>query len=198
MKGRNGHLDEDQIIAVVVDEEGLKEEQRRHLETCPLCREEKAALASGLDRLGRMAVKFTPALQRRPSIPARESRLLSFRRMVFATGFAAALLVALIWGPAFLSDPTRQRVVEFSDDEEMDLFLVEDILAESALPDYYLDMAASSPDFFDEEFMELLIPSEEYESAVGKSRRFAKNPSSVSFYLKDSTSCFANACSVKS
>jgi anti-sigma factor RsiW len=166
MKGRIDHLNEEQIIDAVIDGGALEEEQRRHLETCPLCREEKAALTSELDHLGQMAANFTPAPQRRPFIPVRESRLLTFRRMVFATGFAAALLVALIWGPALLSDPRIQEVAEFSDDGEMDLFFVEDILEESALPDHYLDMAASSQSYFDEEFMELLIPSGEYNDSV--------------------------------
>jgi len=166
MKDRIGHLNEGQIIDAVIDERGLKERQRRHLEMCPLCREEKAALTAELERLGQMAANFTPAPQKRPFIPARESRPFTFRRMALATGFAAALLVALIWGPAFLSDPRIQEVAEFSGEEEMDLFLVEDILAESALPENYLDMAASSQSYFDEEFMELLIPSGEYNDSV--------------------------------
>ena len=166
MKTEIGHLNEEQIIAVIVDEEGLKEEQRRHLETCPLCREEKAALISKLDRLGRMAAEFTPQPQKRPAIPTRESHLLCFRRMALAAGLGAALLIAFIWGPALVPDPATQMVAEFSGDEEMDVFLIDDILDESSLPDYYLDMAASSDSYFDEEFMEFLIPSEGYEDAV--------------------------------
>lgn len=166
MKVRVGHLNEGQIIDAVIDEKGLKEAPRRHLEMCPLCREEKAALTAELDRLGQMAVNFTPAPQRRPFIAARESRPLAFRRMALAAGFAAALLVALIWGPTFFSDPRIQEVAELSDEDQMDLFLVEDILEESALPEHYMDMAASSPSYFDEEFMELLIPSGEYDDSV--------------------------------
>ncbi len=166
MKGRIGHLTEEQIITAVVDEEGLKEEQRRHLQTCPLCREERAALTSGLERLGQLAAHFTPAPQRRPAIPNREPRPLRFRGVAFATGFAAALLVALIWGPAFLSDSPRQMVAEFSEETAMTLFLVEDILEESALPDDYSDLVAVSEGYFDDEFMEFLVPDEGYENSV--------------------------------
>jgi hypothetical protein len=166
MKDRIGHLHEEQIIDSVIDAKGLKEEQRQHLETCPRCSEERAALRLELDRLGQMATDFTPAPQKKPFIPVPESRLLTFRRMAFATGFAAALLVALLWGPAFLSDHGIQEVAEFSNEEEMVLFLVEDILEESALPDLYLDVAATSDNYFDEEFMEFLIPSGEYNDSV--------------------------------
>ena len=166
MNGRSGHLNQEQLIDAVIDEEGLKEEQRRHLEGCPLCGEAKAAHMSELYRLGQLAADFTPAPQKRPFIPVRESRLLSFRRMAFAAGFTAVILAALIWGPALISDPGTHEVVEFAGEEEMNLFLVEDILEESALPEHYLDMAASSHSYLDEEFMELLIPSGEYDDAV--------------------------------
>jgi hypothetical protein len=86
--------------------------------------------------------------------------------MALAAGIGAALLIAFIWGPSFIPDPVTQMVAEVSGDEEMDVFLVEDILDEAALPDIYLDMAASSESYFDEEFMELLIPSEVYDDAV--------------------------------
>ncbi len=166
MSARNGHLNEEQIIDAVIDEGGLKEEQRRHLETCTVCREEKADLKLKLDRLGQMAADYTPEPQTSPSISVPESRFLTFRRMAFATGFAAAVIVALIWGPAFFSDPGIQEVAVVSGEEEIDVFLVEDILEESALPDHYLEMAASSSSYFDEEFMDLVIPSEEYDDSV--------------------------------
>jgi hypothetical protein len=166
MKTEIGHLNEKQLIAAVVAEEGLKEKPRRHLETCSLCRGERDALTSKLDLLGRMAKEFTPRPRKRPAIPLRESHPISFRRMALAAGLGAALLVAFIWGPALIPDPATQMVVELAGDEEMEVFLVDDILDESALPDYYLDMAASSDSYFDDEFMEILVPLEGYDNAV--------------------------------
>ena len=165
MKDRVGHLNEEQIIDSVIEGGGLTEEQRRHLETCPLCSEQRGALRSELDRLGRMAADYTPKPQNRPVISIPEFRLLTFRRTAFAAGFAVALLVFLLWGPAFFSDPEQELAV-LSNGEEMALLFVEDILEESASPYLDLDVAATSDAYFDEEFMELLVPTGEYNDSV--------------------------------
>lgn len=86
------HLDEDQIIVSVVDINDLTVEHRRHLETCPVCREKRGALTGHLDEMARAAREMTPrpGPVQLPEPPGpKVSWGLSFRWPVVASGLAS-------------------------------------------------------------------------------------------------------------
>lgn len=162
MKGKNIHLKEDQILLCLVDENGLKEERRRHLEDCAACQDKRGSLLAELKYLGKMADEFTPAPKKKPGLPVRGVARQRFRLPALATGLATGLLVAFLVSVYIFSDSSRQMQTDLTMKGEVRLGLVEDILGESALSEHYLDMTASSYGFLDDEFLEFVVPPEEH------------------------------------
>jgi hypothetical protein len=161
MRQRGDHLTEEQICVCVVDQTDLAEDARDHLLTCPVCRDAKATLEFDLERLGEMARGFVPAPTKKIEIPLKKSRGFGFRLPAFAAAAAAVLFVVMFWGPGFFSDGSKQEGTNSLSQSDSDLYLVEDILDESPLPDYYLDIAVASYGYIDDEFLELIAPIDE-------------------------------------
>jgi len=93
-----------------------------------------------------------------------------FRRLpILGTGFATAVLVAILVSVHLFSDSSRQRRVEMTSERDVQMGLFEEILVESALPEQYLDMTPSSYSFLDDEFLEFVVPLEEQ---TGSSQSF--------------------------
>ena len=161
MKDRNTHLKEDQILLCLVDENGLKEEERRHLKDCAVCQDKRGSLLAELKYLGKMADEITPAPKKRPDLPVRGPARQRFRLPAVDTGLATGLLVAFLVSVHIFSDSSRQMQTDLTMKGEVPLGLVEEILVESALSEDYLNMTASSYGFLDDEFVEFVVPLEE-------------------------------------
>ena len=166
MRQRGDHLTEEQICVCVVDETDLAEDARGHLLRCPACREAKAALESDLERFGQKARGFVPAPRKKIEIPLKKSRGFGFRLPAFAAVAAAVLFVIMLWGPGFFRDGSKEERAESLSELDTDLYLVEDILDESPLPTYYLDIAGASYSYMDDEFLELIAPIDESGDSV--------------------------------
>lgn len=166
MKDKDIHLNEDQILLSIVDGGEPREEVKNHLAACPLCREERAVLIGDLERLGQMAEELTPLPQKRSVLPLRKPQRFRLRLPVFAAGFAVVLLIACLWSLSFFTDPSKQTRPPFSTEVKADLSLIDDILEDSALPEYYLDIADAPYGYFDDRFLEFLVPLGEQGNSV--------------------------------
>ena len=62
------HLDDNQIIEAVIDEEGLNGLLRRHLSECPACRAQKEMLQARLARFGEISRGKIPLGYRKPKL----------------------------------------------------------------------------------------------------------------------------------
>jgi hypothetical protein len=69
---RNEHLDEQRIIASIVDENDLAAQEREHLKDCPICSASRRQLAVQLHGLSEEAMRYTPDPRRRVALPATE------------------------------------------------------------------------------------------------------------------------------
>jgi hypothetical protein len=157
MKDRGMHVDEDQILLSIVDGDDLSEDMKDHLTACPLCREKRTVLRCDLERLGEMAKEFTPLPRKGPVRPLSKPHRFPLRLPVFAAGFAVVLLIACLWGLSLFTDPSKQRMPPFSTEVKADLGLIDDIVEESAVPEYYLAIA-DADGYFDDRFLEFLVP----------------------------------------
>ena len=108
-----------------------------------------------------MAGEFTPVPRKRPIPPVRESGRKRYHFPVFATGLASAVLVVFLCSIILLSDSPEQMKASLSVNSEVRLHMMEDILDESALSGHYLDITQTSYGYFDDEFLEFVIPVEE-------------------------------------
>jgi len=166
MKDKSMHLNEDQILLSLADVNDLSEDIKSHLLACPVCQEKKTALMSELEHLGEMAKDFTPLPQQKPVVLFRESRHFSFRLPVFAAGIAVVLVIACLLSLVLFTDSSKQMTARLSTEIEADLYLLDEILEESSLPEYYLDIAVASYSYFDDEFLEFVTPLEEQFNSV--------------------------------
>ena len=157
---KDQHLDEDRIIVSIVDENDLPKQLKGHLEACPVCQERRGALMAQLEGMGHMAKELAPRPQ---SISLPEPKVswgLSFRWPVVASGLASLVIIAAVWGLMFSGGhqmgiapgPAGQQVVGLS--------FIDDILAEPVLPAYYQDIAVASFEYFDDAFMDFVVPLE--------------------------------------
>ena len=97
MKSKEIHLNEDQLIRFVVDENDLTGTERDHLSTCPVCRGEKERFEQELTSLGRLAKSFAPLPKQKIRPFFQVSRRSWSWKPLFAVGFAAILLMIGIW-----------------------------------------------------------------------------------------------------
>ena len=161
MKDKSMHLNEDQILLSLVDENDLSEDMKSHLLACIVCQEKKTALMSELQHLGEMAKDFAPLPQQKPVLLFREPRHLSLHLRILVAGFAVVLIIACLWSLVLFTDSSKPMTARLSTELEAHLYLMDDILKESALPEYYLDIAVASYNYFDDEFLEFVVPLEE-------------------------------------
>ena len=157
MKDKGMHVNEDQVLLSIVDGDDLSEDMKDHLTACPLCREKRTVLMRDLERLGQMANEFTPLPRKRPVCPLWKPHRFPLRLPAFAAGFAVVLLIACLWSLSVFTDPSRQGTPPLSTEVKADLGLIDDMVEESGLPEYYLDIA-DAYGYFDDGFLEFLVP----------------------------------------
>jgi hypothetical protein len=161
MKDKSIHLSEDQILLSLVDENDLSEDTKSHFLACPACRRKKATFVLELDRLGEKAKDFTPDLKQKPVLFPRKPRYFFPRIPIFAAGFALVLIIVLALSLVLFTDSSKQMTAQLSTEKEEYLYLLDEILEEPYLSDHYLDITAASNSYFDDEFVEFVVPLED-------------------------------------
>jgi predicted anti-sigma-YlaC factor YlaD len=164
------HLDEDQLLWAVVEENELPLPLQEHLSACPQCRANKERFDQDLARLGQMAERLAPLPRGPVSLPVEKPRgstgwLWGWRAYASAT-VAAALVVIVVWSsPMFRDTPGDNGDMLAREMQEAEQFMAEvSMLVENALPPVYLDISAESSAEFDDEFIQFVVPSVEEES----------------------------------
>ncbi|MBW2217613.1 MAG: hypothetical protein JRF34_10555 [Deltaproteobacteria bacterium] len=166
MKDKNIHLTEDQILLSLIDENDLPDEMRCHLEDCTACQDKRTSLLSELEYLGKMAGEFTPTPQKKSVLLVREPGRQRYHFPAFASGLAATVLVVFLCSVILFSDSSKQMKENPAVESEVRLHLVEDILDEPAISRHYLDITLTSDSYFDDEFLEFVIPLEEESNSI--------------------------------
>ncbi|MFZ2447657.1 MAG: hypothetical protein WAW37_14975 [Syntrophobacteraceae bacterium] len=149
-KRTTGHLDEERIMAAIVDAEGLDSAVRRHLLDCSACRAQKKALEAQLGRFGELSRANAPLSLRRPRLPGAESGV--FRptwriRPTFGMGLALASLLVVLLNPYHLLRPARDPGLEkiYLEMLQDERFMAEvENLEENPLPKFYVDISDTS------------------------------------------------------
>jgi hypothetical protein len=168
VNSKNLHLNEDQVIRCVVDENDLPATVRNHLSTCLVCLEKKRQIEQELGALGRMAREFAPLPQREVQLPFHKPRSLWSWRPVFVAGFAAVLLIAGIWWYALVTPSQEKMMSQIMRETKKDEQLMAEIYAleEYAPVDVYSDIFAESDVGYFDEFLKFVSPLEVNQSAV--------------------------------
>ena len=76
------------------------------------------------------------------------------------------LIIMCLFSFQLFTDSSKQITTRLAMETEEDLYLLEEILEESALPEYYLDITVTFNSYFDDEFLEFIIPQEEQSNSV--------------------------------
>jgi len=165
MKNQDVHLNEDQIIRAIVDENDLTTSERNHLLKCSLCRKEKQGFEQVLNRLGDMSKELVPSPRRR-FIPVAKGSRSSFRwQPALVTGFVVVLLMIGIWWTSLFTRFQENGFMQITQKMESDQQFIAEItfIEDYALPDRYLDIIGNSndddyDDYYDDEFLEFVLP----------------------------------------
>jgi len=161
MKNQDIHLNEDQIIRAILDENDLTTFERNHLLKCSLCQKEKEGLEQELKRMGDMSKELVPSPRRR-FIPVVQGSRISFRwQPVLVTGFVIVLLMIGIWWTSLFTRFQENGSIQITQKMESDQQFVAEItfIEDYALPDRYLDIIGNSndDDYYDDEFLEFVL-----------------------------------------
>lgn len=172
MRNQDIHLNEDQIIRATVDENDLTTSEQSHLSKCSICQKGKQEFVQVLNRMGDMSQELVPSPQRKFTLTSQKSRS-SFRwQPALATGFAIFVLMMVIWWTSpftrFQENGSVQIVQKMESDQQ---FVAEITFTEKdALPDRYLyiigdyndddydDYNDYDDDYYDDEFLEFVLP----------------------------------------
>jgi len=165
------HLDKDQMIRAIVDDNDLPMHLREHLSRCESCRLERERFERQLSLLGHMAERLAPSPGKRVRLPEQESSTVGWFMMwrwrtLLATGVAAAMIMAAVW---WIRPVT---LVRFHGDVPLSLTVFPDEqfmtevswLEQHVLPSIYFDISGESVSGISEEFMDFVIPPIQNES----------------------------------
>ncbi len=166
---KNLHLEEDPLTMAVIDELDLSQSQRKHLSECHECRERKEKIEASLLHLGQMAKHFAPSPKKRFSLPIIKQQKFFLGSWQWRTALGAAMAAIFI---AVVGIPTQynktQVLKALTSTQEMieaENFMIEvSMLAESALPQEYLDITGETGEETDEDFMDFIAPTVEEDS----------------------------------
>ena len=154
------HLEEDDILKAVIDNNDLPALHQQHLAECSQCRARKEQLEQELVRLGKLAERYAPKPQSRIALPEEKVRspLLNWRMAFSAAAVAAVILV--VWATGLIQNQQQGNIGNLAQDmvEAEKLMTQIDVLVENALPRVYLDIIGETSLNLDEEFMDFLIP----------------------------------------
>jgi len=163
----NNHLAESQILQAIVDLSDLSDDQRAHLEACPVCMAEKDRLDRMLSQLGNMAQASAPAVINRPVLPDRRPGFLLewfFTIRPLAQIAVPVLLVLIVVTAVLVLRPGQDRHMAFVEVQMIDpeqLMSDIDRLIENPLPQELQTMISITEIDPDEDFMEYIVPTTE-------------------------------------
>jgi hypothetical protein len=164
VKTQDKHLNEDQMIRAIVDENDMTMAEHNHLLECSLCQKEKQSFAQVLRRIGETSKELVPS-PRRMFIPVHQERFSLLRwRPALAVGVVILLLMIGIWGTSLFTRFHKGGSVYISKQMESDQQSVTEMMfaEEDALPDRYLYIIGNgnSDDdvYYDDEFLEFVLP----------------------------------------
>ena len=158
------HLNEQQLIQAVVDENDLPRSVQMHLGHCDQCRLGKQNFEQDLVHLGEIAERYAPQPQKRIVLPVNEteSTRWSFLNLRHAIGAAAAVAVVLVvfWGTTTLRDLTGYGTGGTPSElmEARQLMTEVNMLVDNALPPLYLEISTEYKPKHDKDFYQFLIP----------------------------------------
>lgn len=162
------HLDENALIAGLVDPAELHEDQRRHLADCSRCRAQIEALSGDLEKMARIAERLSPRPAgplRAPWESSRPPARPSFARR-FAIGLALAT-VCLLLGGLYWQDLMDRRHARGMI-EARQLMREINALVENPLPPAVMALSPESGAANDEDFFKFLIPEEPGKPALSR------------------------------
>lgn len=144
------HLTADELLVAAVDSRDLGHLRQTHLAMCPICRQRHDRLLGRLERIGRMARDLAPQPARPYRLPENATPLRQkFSKPVWIAGFAAAVLLALVfWRPQWRADSTLPQMTTAALEKDRQLMESVDALVDDALPEPYQQLA-SADDYVD-------------------------------------------------
>jgi predicted anti-sigma-YlaC factor YlaD len=167
------HLEEDDILQAVIDDNDLSVLQQQHLVACPQCRTRKEQLENELARLGQLADRYAPEPQKRIMVAEQKVRppFLNWRNAFSAAAVAAVILV--MWGTGLIQKQQQGNIGNLAQDmiEAEKLMTQINMLVENALPQVYLDIVGETGLDLDEDFMDFLIPTNESAAQISASAK---------------------------
>jgi hypothetical protein len=168
VKSKNLHLDEDQVIRSVVDENDLPATVRNHFSTCLVCQGKKQQIEQELRNLGYVAEECAPLPRREVRLPFYEPRGLWSWRPVFLAGFAAIVLMAGIWWYGLLTASHEKMMSQVILETKKDEQLMAEInaLEEYTPVDLYPDISGEPDLGYFDEFLMFVVPLEENQDSV--------------------------------
>jgi len=158
------HLDEQQLIQAVVDENDLPRAMQTHLVSCHQCRSSKESFEQELAHLGQIAERYAPKSQKRIALPVHEARSFRWTFLNWRNAIGAAVTVAAVllvfWGTTSVRNRTEFGTAGAPSElmEAKRLMTEVNMLIENALPPLYLEITAEYKPDYDKEFYQFLIP----------------------------------------
>ncbi len=132
------HLNYDELLQGVVDDNDLASERRAHLKECPFCRQSAERIQGRLMRIGRMANQTAPLPRRHIRFPQHAYGGRRSLKPVWAFGLMAALLLAVLFWQSPWGGQLRMPQMALPEVSQ-DIRLMEsvDALVADALPPAY-------------------------------------------------------------
>jgi len=164
MKEANSrHLQENQILLAVIDENDLGENARHHFLECSRCRGKVALIRDSLQDFGEIAGRAVPPFSRRLKLPvARESgpalipAWLPISAAAAIAGFAVFFYFMGMQTPNPPQVTTLQSVENLVEDETLMREISE--LVEYPLPDDLYEITGDDGEFYDDDFLQFAVP----------------------------------------
>ncbi|CAN2039806.1 Zinc-finger domain-containing protein [Candidatus Magnetomoraceae bacterium gMMP-15] len=163
MKYKNIHLNEDQLIYAVIDENDLSAREYNHLKQCFNCKKRKDQFKQQLSSLGEMANSFVPARQKIYPVfqeNRRKFRIFNTWKPAFAAGFAAILLFLGIWNIVYQTPSSEVMIAQLIQEMVEDQELLSEVI-ELEEYDFYIDISGENLNTFSDEFMDFIVPVKE-------------------------------------
>lgn len=156
---KNNHINEDQLINLVIDRAEMSHTIESHLLECSACQKKIEALEKDLTQVGVLAQKYTPGPRKTIRYEPEKSFLESSQPWFFRTSFAAAVIMAVliigIWFIPFDTIINDSQKTDLAHEDLVDQQLMAEIWE---FEEEYLEDLDS---YFDEEFLEFILPLEE-------------------------------------
>ena len=157
------HITEDELIALLIDENDLPSHRRAHLSSCEQCMREKETFEQQLSGLGQQAESLAPELSGKLRLPAGRIKQSANQRYwipAFGSALAMVLIVMATWWSGALNfsitpDPVDTHVAE----SDEDLLMQIGALIDNPLPDAYREIAVMTDFDIDDELMDFIVPS---------------------------------------